>query len=115
MTIPLPDIDLDSKLLLAQKGCGYEDAKIIRDVGNDMNKDRRSFVVVDKVNIFEPTSPDTLQRLRFELLITVYWSRFLKRWMVTDEKQSVIHECTTQAEIDSATIECALAVLRGGE
>ncbi len=109
MTIPLPDIDLDSQLLLA-KGA-YEDEHVVVSL-----KDDKPCMTYDGEwdGFIELTSLDTLQRLQRNLKISVEY-----------DYESNGHPCrvhhynggwfdniTTQSEIDSATIECSLAILR---
>ena len=104
------NISLDDQLKLAI-ACGYEDARIAIDVGNNVNKNKHSFVVVDKVNVFQHTSPDTLMRLMFELKISVEHRMF--GWNVHAIGFDA-DKLTTPEEISQAIISCALTVI-GGE
>ncbi|MCK4820431.1 hypothetical protein KA005_31995 [bacterium] len=85
------------------------------EVGNDcryvLYKDAQGYPAK-----FNRHAPDTLQRLRFELKISVVWNNHYTEWMVVrrDGHKSIKSlYCTTQQEIDKATIECALVILAG--
>ena len=62
-------------------------------------------------NAFLPTSPKTLQQLRFNLKISVVWSEDDQCWWVVHTLPVYEHQCTTQAEIDQAIIDCAFVIL----
>ena len=107
------NISLDDTLNLAL-AAGYEDARIAIDVDNNVNKDRHSFVVVGKVNIFSPTSPDTLMRLCFELKISVEWFGGFEEWKIsadidTDED---VGWAKTPEQIADAILKCSLQVIK---
>ena len=111
-------LSLDDQLKLAL-ACGYEDARIAIDVDNNVNKDRHSFVVVDKVNVFQHTSPDTLMRLMFNLKIDVEWVELDEVGRGAMQCQvyrrltlkRFLKHCRTPEEIADAILECSMAVI----
>ena len=67
---------------------------------------------VDWVDLFDPTSPDTLMRLCFELRIDVVWDG--DAWEVYNavlDGRGLV--CETPEQIADAIIECSLEMING--
>ena len=110
----------DQELMLAE-AAGYKDAKVEGYTVIYNHQDMDGFPFAD---VFDLKSAETLQRLRFELKISVVFN--LNNWVITsdtkDDHWVVIAdsiykhwECTTQQEIDDAIIECAVQILEARE
>ena len=103
-------LDDQKKLALA---AGYEDARIAIDVDNNVNKDRHSFVVVDKVNIFSPKSTDSLMRLMEKLSIGIKPIRYGYKAQHYILPHVIREKHTAEAEeIADAIIKCSLQIIK---
>ena len=105
------NLSLGDQLKLAL-ACGYEGAYMVKDV-------KESAVLVPEQGIFNPTSPDTLMRLMFNLKIDVEWVELDEVGRGAMQCQvyrrltlkRFLKHCRTPEEIADAIIECSLAVI----